>query len=163
MANVDAPRGFILLQSEGKSYRTKTYIKDTAEAIFKGDLVRLAADGEVEPYDNGDAKCLGVAMENAAAAATEVVVCDDPDALFIAQCDGSFALADVGLNADVLATNGSVYSAHEVQSSSLAVTSTLPIKVLGLHSKGNNAVGTNAVVICKMNNTVLGGDGSTGL
>lgn len=163
MANVDAPRGFILLKPEGKSIRTKVYTKDTAEAIYKGDLVILAADGQVEPYDNGDGKCLGVAMENAAATDTEIMVCDDPEALFIAQCDGTFALTDIGVNADVTATNGSDYSAHEIQSASFATTISLPIKVLGLYDKMSNAVGTNAVVICKLNNSVLGGDGSTGI
>lgn len=166
MANTDAPRGFIPLLSEGKQIRARKYIKDTAEAIYQGDLVRLASDGEIEPYDNADATCIGVAAEYAAASATSILVYDDPSIVYTAQCDGTFALTNIGNNADVLATNGSgLLSAHEVQSSSFATTVTLPIKIMALHDKPDtNAVGTNAVVQCKINNSQLsGGDGTTGV
>lgn len=166
MPNVDAPRGFVLYQSGGKSFKVRKYTKDTAEAIYKGDLVRLAADGEVEPYDAGDNKALGVAMEYVAASGTSILVCDDPDALYLAQHDETAAAADVGLNYDVLATNGSGgLSAHEVDTSTAATTVNLPIKVIGLADHvNNNAWGANAAVICKINNSVLGGgDGATGL
>ena len=165
MANVDDPRGFIPLHT-GKPVRVRRYAKATGAAIYQGDLVSLAADGEVDPAANGGGKCLGVAAEYASSTDTEIAVYDDPDTTFIAQCDGSFALADVGLNADIVATTGSgLTSAHEVQSASLATTVSLPLKVIGLSPKPKgNVVGTNAVVEVKLNNCVHGnGDGSTGI
>lgn len=166
MANADVPRGFIPLKSDGKQVRAKEYRFAGNEAAFKGDLLVLLTDGTVDVYDNGDGKCLGVAAADAAVTDSTILVYDDPDGEFIAQCDGTFALTDIGANADVLATNGSANrSAHEIQSASFALTATLPIKILGLHDvPSGNAVGANALVRCKLNNTVLGGgDGSTGL
>jgi hypothetical protein len=164
MANVDSPRGLLPVKPEGKSVRTKKYIFAANEAAFKGDLLILTAGGEADLYDNGDGKCLGVAAESVAAAATEILVYDDPDQLYQAQCDGTFALADIGSNVDVTATAGADgQSKHEIESASFATTSTLPIKILDLSPATGNAVGTNAVVICKLNNSVLGGDGSTGI
>ena len=166
MANVDAPRGFIKWESGGKNLRLSSYTKG-GEEIFKGDLVNLDASGNVVPYDKGDNLVLGVAAQYAAASATTILVEDDPDALYLAQVDGTFALVDVGQNADVLATNGSAttgISAHEIETTTFAVTAALPIKILGLVAKEGNATGANALVICKINNATLGaGTGSTGI
>lgn len=167
MANVDAPRGFILHKSEGKQVRFTKYAKDTAAAIYRGDLVKLATDGEVLPFASGDGKALGVAMEYKAAAATEIMVCDDPDAIFVAQSDGQFQLSDIGSNADVVATAGSAsdgQSDFEIRTSTYATSDALPIKILGLVDKSGNAVGANALILCKLNNSVKGaGDGADGI
>lgn len=164
MANVDKPRGFQLWESGGKNLRVRSYTKG-GEAIYKGDLVNLNASGVVVPYDKGDNLVLGVAAEYQAAASTSILVIDDPDALFLAQCDGDFQLVDVGQNADVLATDGSNgLSAHEIESTTFATTAALPVKLLGLSAREGNVTGTNAVVICKINNHTLGsGTGATGI
>lgn len=167
MANVDAPRGFILHKSEGKQIRFQKYSKDTGAAIYRGDLVKLETDGAVAPFASGDGKCLGVAMEYKAASANEIIVCDDPDAIFVAQTDAGFQLSDIGSNADVVATAGSAasgQSAYEIRTSTYATSAALPLKVLGLVEKDGNAVGSNALVFCKLNNSVKGGgDGAAGI
>ena len=92
-------------------------------------------------------------------------VLDDPNQLFIVQCDGDFVAADVGKNADVIGTGGSTtngISTMELNSSTLATTAALNLKVVGLYNDVNNAFGTNAVVVVKINEHVYGSTGVAG-
>ena len=92
-------------------------------------------------------------------------VLDDPNQLFIVQCDAGFVAADVGKNADVIGTGGSTtsgISAMELNSSTLAVTAALNLKVVGLYNDVNNEFGTNAVVVVKINEHVYGSTGVAG-
>ena len=92
-------------------------------------------------------------------------VLDDPNQLFIVQCDAGFVAADVGKNADVIGTGGSTtsgISAMELNSSTLAVTAALNLKVVGLYNDVNNEFGTNAVVVVKINEHVYGSAGVAG-
>jgi hypothetical protein len=110
---------------------------------------------------------IGVAAEYRVSADTEISVYDDPHTEFVAQVSGSFAAADVGQNADVLATTGDTAlksSKQQIESVSMGTTATLQFKILGLLVKGDNAVGTNAIVRVKPNNHILkGGTGTQGI
>ena len=92
-------------------------------------------------------------------------VLDDPNQLFIVQCDAGFVAADVGKNADVIGTGGSTtngISTMELNSSTLATTAALNLKVVGLYNDVNNEFGTNAVVVVKINEHVYGSAGVAG-
>jgi len=92
-------------------------------------------------------------------------VLDDPNQLFLIQCDAGFVAADVGKNADVIGTGGSTtngISTMELNSATLANTAALNLKVVGLYNDVNNAFGTNAVVVVKINEHVYGSTGVAG-
>ena len=92
-------------------------------------------------------------------------VLDDPNQLFLVQCDAGFVAADVGKNADVIGTGGSTtngISTMELNSSTLATTAALNLKVVGLYNDVNNDFGTNAVVVVKINEHVYGSAGVAG-
>jgi hypothetical protein len=92
-------------------------------------------------------------------------VLDDPNQLFLVQCDAGFVAADVGKNADVIGTGGSTtsgISTMELDSSTLATTAALNLKVVGLYNDVNNEFGTNAVVVVKINEHVYGSAGVAG-
>jgi len=92
-------------------------------------------------------------------------VVDDPNQLFLVQCDAGFVAADVGKNADVVGTGGSTtsgISSMELNSSTLATTAALNLKVVGLYNDVNNEYGTNAVVVVKINEHVYGSTGVAG-
>ena len=92
-------------------------------------------------------------------------VLDDPNQLFLVQCDAGFVAADVGKNADVIGTGGSTtsgISTMELNSATLATTAALNLKVVGLYNDVNNEFGTNAVVVVKINEHVYGSTGVAG-
>ena len=92
-------------------------------------------------------------------------VLDDPNQLFIVQCDASIAATDIGKNADVIGTGGSTtngISTMELNSATLATTAALNLKVVGLYNDVNNEFGTNAVVVVKINEHVYGSAGVAG-
>jgi len=92
-------------------------------------------------------------------------VIDDPSQLFLIQCDASIAAADIGKNADVIGTGGSTttgVSTMELNSSTLATTAALNLKTVGLYNVPSNEIGTNAVVVVKINEHVYGSAGVAG-
>lgn len=166
MANVDRIYGFRLFKNAGREIRAVKYTKTAGAAIYPGDAVKLIAAGTVSKFAQGDGKVLGVCAEYATSAATEIYVYDDPQALFEAQIT-TFAAADVGLNTDISGTDTPDtdlrQSGNELDAGENATTVGLPFKLLGLSPKAGNEVGADADVLVKMNNSVLGGDGSTGI
>lgn len=163
MPNQDRPRGF---RPYGKLLRANPYNADAT--IYPGDGVKLKSDGQVEVVAAGAAGWVGVALSYATAG-NDVLVADDPNQLFIAQADDSTidAQTDLLLNYNVVATAGnSTYkqSRMEIDASTQATDSNLPIKVLRLLGEVNNALGDNCDVICKINNHQLGsGTGTLGV
>jgi hypothetical protein len=83
----------------------------------------------------------------AASTARIALVVTDPTVVFEAQEDAvgsNIAAADIGLNVPYTTTAGSSttgVSAMEIDSSAVATTATLPLKILGLTQKVNNAFG----------------------
>ena len=92
-------------------------------------------------------------------------VLDDPNQLFIIQNDGTSAAANYGKNADVVVGTGSTttgVSAMELDTSTIANTAALNVKIVGLWDVPNNAVGANAVVVVKINEHLYGSAGVAG-
>ena len=167
MTNVNKIYGFRLYQSGGKEVRARKWVKTTGAAIYPGDAVKLIAAGTVSKFANGDGKVLGVCAEYATSASNEIWVYDEPQAVFEVQGE-TFAATDVGLNADISATDtpdtSLRLSGNELDVGNGATTVSLPFKILGLSPKQNtDEAGANADILVKMNNCVLGSDGSTGI
>jgi hypothetical protein len=92
-------------------------------------------------------------------------VLDDPNQLFLIQTDGAFVQANIGKNADVVGTGGNTatgVSTMELASSTIAKTAALNLKIVGLWDTPSNELGTNAVVVVKINEHVYGSAGVAG-
>lgn len=92
-------------------------------------------------------------------------VLDDPNQLFIVQVDESVAQTDIGKNADVVGTGGSTttgVSSMELDSSTIAKSAALNLKIVGLWDVPGNEFGTNAVVVVKINEHLYGSAGVAG-
>lgn len=155
MANVNAPFGARLVNSEGKAYRVSRYTKKSGNAIFDGDFVKIDAAGSVD-VAGASGQLLGVAMEYKAATSTDsIAVCDDPEAIFEIQASANLAATDVFANAQIVATTGDtalLRSKHALDSANIADTATHQLKILGLSSIDDNAYGSYARALVKINN-----------
>ncbi|QOR55460.1 MAG: hypothetical protein ULS35scaffold63_17 [Phage 33_17] len=86
------------------------------------------------------------------------MVFDDPMQEYIIQDDGVVALDEtvVGLNANLIYTNtGNISlgtSGAQLNSSTVATTATFQLKILRLFASPNNALGTNAQWVVRINN-----------
>jgi hypothetical protein len=92
-------------------------------------------------------------------------VIDDPAQLFLIQADEDIVQADIGKNADVVGTGGSTttgVSTMELDSSTIANTAALNLKIVGKYDVPGNALGTNAVVVVKINEHLYGSAGVAG-
>lgn len=173
MANVDRPNGLRPIRMlDGSPYNAQvmTFPVDASNgtAIFKGDLVVLEDDGNVAPSGAGGAVlgvCVGVSVDRDVAAtehpgylpastAGNVLVEIGRNVVFEIQEDsagGAMALTNIGSNGDVVAGAGSTTtgrSAYELDSSDViakdASAATAQLRVLGLNTRQDNEVGTNA-------------------
>ena len=160
MANVDRPSGF---RPSGKVRDAKPYV--AGGTIYPGDAVTMNASGQVVAAAATET-LLGVAAEKAVTG-EKVLVWDDPDQEFKVQADTgtSIAAADVGLNADIVATAGDTTydrSRMELDSSSKDVTGTLQLRIVGISTEEGNAAGEHAKCIVTINKHQLA-KGSVGL
>jgi hypothetical protein len=160
MANADRPRG---LRPAERGARQTPYVADGT--IYPGDAVKIENDGKVVAASASNA-LLGVAV-NYAVTGDTVMVLDDPNQKFVVQGDDGTTLAQagVGLNYNVVATGGSTaykQSRMELDSSSGATDSTLPLRLLGFQASVGNAAGEFAECIVVINNHQLR-PGSEGL
>jgi hypothetical protein len=152
MPNLDQPKGF---EPWGRVLQCNPYEADTT--IYKGDLLKLKADGQVEPCAAGTVAAIGVALSYATAG-NSVLVADDPNQLFVCQSDDATepaAITAMNLNYNiVVGTASTLYkrSAMEIDGNTGATDSNLPIKALRLAPDVNNAYGANARVVCVINN-----------
>lgn len=92
-------------------------------------------------------------------------VMDDPSQLFTIQCDEGFVQANIGKNADVVVGSGNTttgQSAMELDSSTIAKTAALNLKIVGLYNVPGNDFGTNAVAVVKINEHLYGSAGVAG-
>ena len=92
-------------------------------------------------------------------------VLDDPSQMFILQNDGTSAVTNYGKNADIVIGTGNTttgLSANELDTSTIANTAALNLKIIGLWDVPNNAVGANAVVVVKINEHLYGSAGVAG-
>jgi len=167
MANIDRPSGFRPVgHLSGGSFtgRVRKYYS-VNDNLFLGDLVEKEATGTasgsggypgVDRMDSGTADILvGCvvgweinpdslnAMHHAASATLAVYINDDPMTIYEGQCDGTLAVTDIGLNADVTIGAGSTTtgaSGMEIAASGAATTIATPLKIMGLVEREDNDV-----------------------
>jgi len=190
MANADKAFGLRPLGNLSGTGSQKQYGYEIADnqagAIFQGDLVTLK-DGYILQFDPAShTAAVGVfngcfytdpttgkptfsnyypGSVNITQGKITADVLDDPNQMFLIQNDGTSAATDYGKNADIVIGTGSTttgVSANELDTSSIANTAALNLKVIGLWDVPNNAVGANAVVVVKINEHLYGSAGVAG-
>lgn len=190
MANVDKAFGLRPLGNLSASGSQKQFGYEIADnqagAIFQGDLVTLK-DGYILQFNPAShSAAVGVfngcnyvdpttgkpTFSNYYPGSVNITqgkivadVIDDPNQLFIIQNDGTSAVANYGKNADIVVGTGSTttgVSANELDTSSIATTAALNLKIVGLWDVPGNAVGANAVVVVKINEHLYGSAGVAG-
>jgi len=187
MANVDKAFGLRPLGNLSATGSQKQYgyeIEDSqAGAIFQGDLVTIVGGYVVKFLPGTHAAALGVlngvfyidpstskpTWKNYYPGSVNITegkivadVIDDPSQLFIVQADEDIVQADIGKNADVVGTGGSTttgVSSMELDSSTIADTAALNLKIVGLWNVPGNALGDFAVVVVKINEHLYGSAG----
>lgn len=209
MANTSKIRGFQPVKHvNGSPYNGQANIYATAAAdgtaLFVGDPVKLAADGNADGVQlvtkaTAGAAVLGVVVGvintkldpvtgkmtggsisldtpvyRPASTAQYVLVCDAPDVVYEVEASTgsnaaySFAVADIGQNADLTTVAGSTTtgtSAASLDMATKAATATLQWKILGVVQRPDNEVtGNYTKVLVKINNAQLSaGTGTAGV
>lgn len=189
MANVNKPFGLRPSGNLSATGAQKQYGYQIADnqsgAIYQGDLV-VVYDGYIIKYDasthaaptgvfngcqyNDPTRADKPTWKNYYPGSininTGIIACevlDDPAQLFLVQADGSVAQADIGKNADPTAsTTGSTTSGvsnGSLSSASIAKTAALTFKIVGLYDVPDNALGSYAVVVVKLNQHQYGSVG----
>lgn len=161
MANTNAPEGFT---PWGPLSRETPYV--AGGTIYKGDLVKMKNDGTVVQCTAGATSVLGAAMHYAISGDT-VNIADDQNQQFVTQGDDATIAAQTDCNTNyniVVGTASTKYrrSAMQIDASTEASDSNLPIKVLRLLPAVDNAFGANCRVVCKINNHQLGSGADVG-
>ena len=189
MANVNKPFGLRPSGNLSATGAQKQYGYEIADnqagAIFQGDLV-VVYDGYIIKYDaathaaptgvfngcqyNDPTRANKPTWKNYYPGSINVdiggiycEVLDDPSQLFLVQADGAVTQANIGKNADPTAsTTGSTVtgiSNGTLGSASIAKTAALTFKIVGLYDVPDNELGTNAVVVVKLNQHQYGSVG----
>lgn len=89
-----------------------------------------------------------------ASTAAYVYVADDPNLVFAIQEDGAMVTGASSRNADLVAGTGSTVTAQsgwQLSSASLQTTATLQLRIMRMLQETDNAVGTNAKWLCRIN------------
>lgn len=190
MANVDKAFGLRPLGNLSATGSQKQYGYEIADnqsgAIYQGDLVTVY-DGYLVKFAPGThTAAVGVfngcnyidpttgkptwknfypGSVNITAGKIQADVIDDPSQLFIIQADEDIVQADIGKNADVVGTGGSTttgVSTMELDSSTIANSAALNLKIVGLYDVPGNSLGNFAVVVVKINEHLYGSAGVAG-
>jgi hypothetical protein len=187
MANIDKafglrPQGNLSATGAQKQYGY--LIEDNQSgAIYQGDLVTIVGGYVVKFLPGTHSAALGVfngcnyidpstgkptwrnfypGSVNITAGTIQCDVLDDPNQLFLIQADEDIVQADIGKNADVVGTGGSSttgVSSMELDSSTIADTAALNLKIVGLWNAPGNELGDFAVVVVKINEHLYGSTG----
>lgn len=174
MANRDNPHGFQPLMRSvtggpGACSMGAHKLVGVGTALFVYDVVKRAASGTKKTLcitpGTAAAPAFGVNLVyGAASTATDHVIIPGHLQVFEAQEDGethsaaNVAAADVGLNANLIATAGNTStkrSKHEIGGASIAGTNTLDFHLLGLYQSPDNDYGANARLLVTFNNSQL--------
>lgn len=157
MANVDHPHGLrpLMRSWTGGPVQAVQFQKAaaTGTAIFMNDAVYAGTANKIIPGRDNTVPFVGVALNyGAASTLTTHQVIADPFAVFECQdnddSDG-VAAADLGKNANIEANAGSAttkVSGHELDESTIAVTATLDLQMLGILDVPDNALGEHCRV-----------------
>jgi hypothetical protein len=154
MANKDQSRGF---EPYGRLRKTGTY--QAGGTVYPGDMLKLSSGGQVVQCAAGAAASIGVALSYATSG-NDVLVADDPDQEFVGQADDATIAAQTNINLNYNITVGTAStifrrSAMEVDASTGATDSNLPVKVLRINPAVDNALGDQVDVVFKINNHQL--------
>lgn len=153
MANADRPQG---LRPEGELKRSTEY--EAGSEVFPGDLVAMAADGQVDAAAAGGA-ALGVALTYASAAGEKVFVSDDPEQRYTVQADEADIAdqASVGQNADIVAAagDGTYKVSRQELDSSTAAAADGQLRILAKAKGENNDFGGQVELVVKINENQL--------
>lgn len=166
----------VKLDGAGHTNGMASVTKATAGASVLGVCVGVLP-AKMDPVSGtmtAGAITLDTPVYRAASTLTYVLVNDDPmqiyevEAVTGANAVYSFAVADIGLNADLATVAGSTttgVSAAALDMATKATTATLQWKVIGTVNRvDNDATGNNTKVLVKINNAILGGGtGATGV
>ena len=209
MANTSKIRGFIPVKHvNGSPYTGQSNIYATAAAdgtaLFVGDPVKLAADGNAQGIQlvtkatagaavlgvvvgvintkldpvagtmSGGSISLDTPVYRPASTAQYVLVCDAPDVVYEVEAvtgsnaSYSFAVADVGQNADLATVAGSTVTGTSAAALDMATkntTATLQWKILGVVQRPDNEItGASTKVQVKINNAQMAaGTGTAGI
>ena len=212
MANTSKINGFRPVKHvTGAPYNGQANIYGVASgdstALFVGDVVKLAADGNAAGIQYVTAHAAGVAgtgqpalgvvvgiintkldpVEGRMSAGTisldtpvyrpgsveqYVLVADAPDLIYEVEATAagsaySFAVADIGQNANIFAGSGSTTtgnSAHSLNMSDKGTAATLPFKIVGVSKKIDNEVtGNYTKVLVQINNHQYKSVGTVGV
>jgi hypothetical protein len=189
MANTNKPFGLRPLGNLSATGAQKQYGYQIADnqsgAIYQGDLV-VVYDGYIIKYDpathgaptgvfngvqyNDPTRSGKPTWKNYYPGSVDITsgiieceVVDDPNQLFLVQADGAVTQANIGKNADPTAsTTGSTttgISNGTLSSASIAKTAALTMKIVGLSATPDNALGTYAQVVVKLNQHQYGSVG----
>jgi hypothetical protein len=190
MANNDKAFGLRPLGNLSATGAQKQYgykIADNqAGAIYQGDLVTLK-DGYILQFDPAThTAAVGVfngcnyidptsgkptwknyypGSVNITQGTIAADVLDDPNQLFIIQNNGTSAATNYGKNADVVVGTGNSttgVSGMELNTSTIATTAALNLKIIDLYNVPGNEVGEFAVVLVKINEHLYGSAGVAG-
>lgn len=153
MANASRAKG---LQPYEDIKRESPYV--AGGTIYPGDLVRMNSSGLIVAASADTSPNIGVSAQYAVSG-QEVKVWDDPDQRFVCQADsgGSISIAqtNAGLNYQIVATTGSTaykQSRQELDASTGATDSNLPLRMLAISPAVDNAAGVLAKVVVAINN-----------
>ncbi len=153
MANVERANGFQPYETiESES----PYV--AGGTVYPGDLVRMDNSGRIVAASADTDPNFGVSAQYAISG-QEVKVWDHMDQKYSVQCDagGSIDIEQTacGLNYQVVATAGDTQykqSRQELDASSGATDSNLPLRMLAISPAQNNSAGVLAKVIVVLNN-----------
>jgi hypothetical protein len=187
MANIDKAFGLRPLGNLSATGSQKQYgyqiEENQAGAIYQGDLVTIVGGYVVKFAPATHAAALGVfngcnyidpttgkpTWKNYYPGSVNITqgkivadVLDDPNQLFLIQADEDIEQADIGKNADIVGTGGNTVtgvSSMELDSSTIADTAALNLKIVGLYDVPGNELGDFAVVVVKINEHLYGSTG----
>jgi hypothetical protein len=179
MANANVARGFMPVRNAGNApfnggLETFYVPASDGTALYVGDPVIKAGSADANGVASVTRATAGAAITGivlgflpdgtttmpgyrAASTAGYVLVHTDPNTLYEIQEDGvggAIAAADIGLNCDFILAAGNAYTKQSgamLDTSTKATTVTLPLKIMGIAQRPDNALGTNAKVLVKLN------------
>lgn len=175
--------GAATMYSVPASDGTALYIGDpviiagSADANGVATIQRAAAGARITGVVVGFAPVPGVSTDTgvkvgyrAASTLDNVLVCDDPTVIYEATEDavgGALAVADVGLNVDLVAGTGNSYTKRSgyMLDSSTKATTAAGVRVEGMSQRVGNAIGSTDTVwlVTITEGTGLSDGGSTGI
>lgn len=166
----------VKLAADANAQGIQHVTKATAGAAVLGVVVGVI-NTKLDPVGgtmSGGSIALDTPVYRPASTGQYVLVCDSPDVVYEVEAvtgsnaSYSFAVADVGLNADLSTVAGSTVtgtSAAALNMATAAATATLQWKILGVVQRPDNEItGANTKVLVKINNAQLSaGTGTAGV